>query len=57
VFGLVGLLAFRRGRRSGRRLSLWLGVALMLYPYAVSSTVWLYAIGLALCAGLWFDRF
>jgi hypothetical protein len=57
VFGLVGLLAFRRGRRSGRRLSLWLGLALMLYPYAVSSTVWLYAIGLALCAGLWFDRF
>jgi hypothetical protein len=56
VFGLIGLVAFRRGRKSGRRLTLWLGVALMLYPYAVSPTWLLYALGIALCVGLWLDR-
>jgi hypothetical protein len=56
VFGLVGLAAFRSGRRRSHPRRLWMGVALMVYPYAVSSTVWLYAIGAALCAGLWFDR-
>ena len=55
-FGLVGLVAFRSGRRRGRPVSLGLGLALMLYPYLVSGTAWLYLVGAALCAGLWFDR-
>ena len=56
VFGLVGFVAYRRGKASGRKTTLWLGVALMVYPYAVSSTLWLYTLGLALCAGLYLDR-
>ena len=56
VFGLVGWVAFRRGRASGRKTTLWLGVALMAYPYVVPGTVALYGVGLALCAGLYFDR-
>ena len=56
VFGIVGLVAFRLGRQRERPRTLWLGVALMAYPYAVSNTALLYAIGLALCAGLWLDR-
>jgi apolipoprotein N-acyltransferase len=56
AFGLVGLVAFRRGRRLKRPRTLWLGVALMLYPYAISRTWLLYAVGLALCAGVAFDR-
>jgi uncharacterized membrane protein len=55
VFGLIGLAAFRHGRKSGRRTTLWLGVALMLYPYAVSATWMLYGIGLALCVGVYLD--
>jgi MFS family permease len=55
VFGLIGLAAFRYGRKSGRRRTLWLGVALMLYPYVVSPTWLLYAVGAALCALLWLD--
>ena len=55
VFGLIGLAAFRYGRKSGRRRTLWLGVALMLYPYVVSATWLLYAVGAALCAWLWLD--
>ena len=49
VFGLIGIAAFRSGRKSGRRTTLWLGVALMFYPYAISSTWLLYAVGVALC--------
>ncbi len=56
LFGIIGLVAFRRGRRNQRRITLWLGVALMLYPYAVSATWMLYAVGAALCAGIYFDR-
>ena len=48
LFGLVGLAAFRRGRKSGSRSALWLGVALMAYPYAVSRTWLLYVVGIAL---------
>lgn len=48
VFGLIGLAAFRRGRTSGNRSTLWLGVALMVYPYAVSRTWLLYAVGIVL---------
>ena len=56
LFGIVGLVAFRRGRKLKMPRTLWLGVALMLYPYLVSSTWLLYAIGAALSAGVVFDR-
>ena len=32
VFGLIGIAAFRSGRKNGRRKTMWLGVALMFYP-------------------------
>lgn len=56
LFGLLGYAAWRYGRRHERRLTTWLGVALMVYPYGVSQTWLLYALGVALCAGIWFDR-
>ena len=56
VFGLAGLAAFRYGRKAGKPTTLWIGVALMLYPYAVSRTWLMYVVGSALCAGLWLDR-
>ena len=56
VFGLVGFVAYRRGKTSGRKPTLWLGVALMVYPYGVSSTLWLYILGLGLCTGLYLDK-
>lgn len=56
VFGLLGWVAFRRGKKVGRPRTRWLGLALMLYPYAVSSTWLLYAVGVALCAGIAIDR-
>lgn len=56
VFGLIGLGAFRYGRKREQPLKVWLGVALMLYPYAVSRTWLMYVVGVALCAGLFIDR-
>jgi hypothetical protein len=56
VFGLIGFAAFRHGRKTGRKPTLWLGVALMVYPYAISSTWLLYVVGTALCAGIFLDR-
>ena len=52
----LGLAAFRHGRRAEKPLTKWIGVALMLYPYVVTDTAWMYAVGVALCVGLWFDR-
>lgn len=56
VFGLIGLVAWRLGREKERPATKWLGVALMFYPYAISQTWLLYLVGLALCAGLFYDR-
>jgi hypothetical protein len=56
LFGVIGWAAWRHGRKTGRPRAKWLGVALMLYPYAVSRTWLLYAVGAGLCAALWLDR-
>lgn len=56
LFGIVGLVAFRNGRRQKKSRTLWLGVALMFYPYAVSRTWMLYAVGIALTLGVYLDR-
>jgi hypothetical protein len=56
VFGLVGLAAFRHGRKSGQARPLWIGLALMLYPYLVSNTAALYALGALLCVALFLGR-
>ena len=56
AFGLIGFAAYRYGKRAGRNLTKWLGVALMLYPYAIAQTWLLYGLGAILCAGLFIDR-
>jgi len=56
VFGLIGLAAFRLGRRRARPVATWTGLALMLYPYAIERTWVLVVVGLALCAVLAWDH-
>lgn len=55
LFGIVGMVAYWRGKRTENRRTRWLGVALMFYPYAVSQTWLLYALGAALTAGVWWE--
>jgi hypothetical protein len=56
LFSLVGIVAFRYGKKTDHPVTMWVGVALMLYPYVVSDTWLLYLVGLALCAGIWYDH-
>ena len=56
LFGLIGFAAWRYGRKAGRPRTLWLGVALMFYPYLTPGIGLLYGVGVALCAALWLAR-
>ncbi len=53
LFGLVGYVAFRRGRKAQRPELTWTGVALMIYPYVVSQTWLLWLTGAILCVWLY----
>lgn len=48
LFGIIGWVAFRRGRKNSVSVLTWTGVALMLYPYAISETWMLLLVGIAL---------
>jgi hypothetical protein len=56
LFGVVGYAAFRYGRKTALAKPKWIGVALMLFPYAVSETWLLYAVGGGLCVALYLYR-
>lgn len=56
LFSLFGFAAYRYGKKTSRGTTKWLGVALMIYPYAVSDTWLLYSVGAVLCAALFFWR-
>ena len=48
LFGIAGYVFYRRGKSTKQPGLLWTGVALMLYPYAVSETWLLWVIGCGL---------
>jgi LPXTG-motif cell wall-anchored protein len=52
LFGLIGTAAFLYGRRQRRGAPTLVGVALMVYPYFVSSTLALVGLGTVLVAAL-----
>ena len=54
LFGLLGLAAWRHGKKAGRPTAKWLGLALMLYPYATPQTWLMYLVGTALSVWLFF---
>jgi hypothetical protein len=54
LFGIVGIAAWRRGRKTGRPTAKWLGLALMLYPYVTPQTWLMYSVGAALSVWLLF---
>ena len=49
LFGIIGYVVYRRGRKTARPVLTWAGVTLMVYPYAVPQTWLLWSLGLALC--------
>ena len=56
LFGSIGLGFFIYGKKQRVVVPLVCGLALMAFPYFVSSTVWLVIIGLALIAIPYFVR-
>jgi len=56
LFGSVGLAFFIYGKKQQRLVPLVCGIALMAYPYFVSSTIWLIVVGVVLCAVPYFYR-
>lgn len=56
LFGAAGLGVFSYGRKNNLLGPTIIGVALMAYPYFVSSTLLLYLVGVILLAALYFWR-
>jgi hypothetical protein len=52
LFGIIGFAAFVYGKKSTLFVPMILGFILMVYPYFVSQTWLLYAIGSALTVGI-----
>jgi len=56
VFGIVGWYAFWHGKKEQKWRAMGIGIVLMVYPYFVSNVYFSIAIGLGLCAALYFWR-
>jgi hypothetical protein len=56
LFGLIGIAAYRYGKKASHNYVKWLGLALMLYPYIVPSTWLMYVVGVGLCAACYYYR-
>ena len=56
LFGVIGYAAYRYGKKASLEWPRWIGLALMLYPYLVSETWLMYAIGSGLCVALYAFR-
>jgi hypothetical protein len=56
LFGVIGIAAYRFGKKTSHTPAKWIGIALMLYPYAISDTWLLYLVGAVLSAALYLFR-
>jgi surface polysaccharide O-acyltransferase-like enzyme len=56
LFGIIGYAAFRYGRKTKSKPPVYIGLLLMLYPFVVTQTWAMYAVGVALCAALYIFR-
>ncbi|PRC91010.1 hypothetical protein [Solimicrobium silvestre] len=56
LFGIIGYVAYRFGKKTTNNYIKWLGVVLMFYPYAVPSTWMLYVVGIGLCGACYYYR-
>jgi hypothetical protein len=56
VFGAIGFVAFRYGRKMELLSPVLIGLTLMFYSCFVRQPLWLLAIGTALTGALWLFR-
>lgn len=53
LFGIIGYVGYRHGKKNSLQTTKWIGIALMLYPYVIWNTWLLYTVGAVLCVGLY----
>lgn len=56
IFGVIGFAVFLYGKKIKSFRPMIIGVALMVYPYFIPGTFFLYLVGIALTATLYFWR-
>ena len=56
LFGIIGFAAFIYGKKQKSAKPMIIGLVLMIYPYFIPNTVFLYLVGTALTAALYFWR-
>ncbi len=56
IFGAIGFAVFLYGKKNKFLRPMIIGFALMAYPYFISGTFFLYLVGIALMAALYFWR-
>ena len=56
IFGAIGFAAFIYGKKQASFKPMVIGIALMAFPYFISNTVAVYAIGAALSIALFIFR-
>ena len=56
IFGAIGFAAFLYGKKNKFFRPIIIGITLMAYPYFISGTFFLYLVGIALTAALYFWR-
>lgn len=56
IFSIVGMVGYYYGKKASLNTPKWIGVGLMLYPYVITDTVPLYAVGCILCVCLYLYR-
>jgi len=56
LFGIVGFALYRFGKKTSETSTKWVGIVMMLYPYFISETWQLYAVGVGLGIGLYVMR-
>ncbi len=56
IFGAIGFAVFLYGKKNKLFRPLVIGIALMVYPYFISGTFFLYLVGIVLTSALYFWR-
>ena len=56
IFGLIGFIVFVYGKKNKLFRPLIIGIALMVYPYFISGTFFLYLVGILLTGALFLWR-
>lgn len=54
IFGVIGWWLFREGRKRSNNYSIYIGLALMIYPYFIESALKNWVMGIALCMAAYY---